>query len=204
RLFDALARTITLDDVLEAFAIRGPGTGHDLAGFGIYDISDAVDSHDCAHNQTVWELDASGPYTALHRFSAPALSDRRSRARAGTAFLNRAGLRILASLVARCRIGPDFGIPDVEIEQDRSRHNGNDALSDPETRIVLFEPSDHARRGIQAVRASAGEQNRLRLPDHIDRIQQIGFACAGRGTANVNACHGALLVKDYRTSGRPP
>ena len=57
---------------------------------------------------------------------------------------------------------------------------------------------------VQTKRAATGQQNRVRLLDVVDRVQQIGFAGAGTGATNVHAGYGALLAEHNRASGRSP
>ena len=38
--------------------------------------------------------------------------------------------------------------------------------------------------------------------DQVDRIEQVGLACARRAAAYIDTCHGASTAEDHRATGQ--
>ena len=66
--------------------------------------------------------------------------------------------------------------------------------------MLLEIPYDALRR-VEAVRAPPREDHRIDLVNHVERIEEIGFARPGRAAALCDAAHRAVPVdEDHRAS----
>ena len=141
------------------------------------------------------------PFGALRTVQ---LAHRGAGAGADVAFLDWAGARGLAGLIARRRVRPHRGVAHAQVEQDRRRHDGHMGHAHVETDLAFFQVAHHAAGRVQAERAAAGQHHGVHFLDHVGRIEQVGLARAGRRAAHVHARRGAGLGDDHRAAGRPP
>ena len=182
----------------------------------IDDVADAVHRDDRCDDEAVRHANGRRPDARLHR--APrtaritgvleepaqladgcacacadaALGDRSARGRRGgfvAAVCRRADLRVSA---------------DGKIEENRRGHDWHFARRGRIADVVLFEPADDAGCRIEAERAAAGKDHGVHLVDEVQRIEQIGLACAGSPAALRHASRRAVAVDENGgAAGRP-
>ena len=70
-----------------------------------------------------------------------------------------------------------------QVEENRGRHDRHFRHTRVEADVVLFEPADGSGRRVEAERAAAGKDHGVHLVNHVERIEEIGFARPGRAAA---------------------
>ncbi len=106
-------------------------------------------------------------------------------------------------LVAAVGRRPDLRVvADRQVEEDRGRHDRHLRDADVVADVVLVEPADDAARRVEAERAPAGERDRVHLVDHVQRVEQVGLARAGRAAALRDAADRADAVDENRRCSR--
>ena len=130
------------------------------------------------------------------------LADRGARAGADAAFRDGAVGGRARRLVAAVGGRTDPAVADRQIEDRRGRNNRHVGGAELEADLLLFEIPHDAGRGVEAERAAAGQDDRVRDLDEVDRVEQIGLARGGRRAAHVHAGRGAGLGQDHRAAGR--
>ena len=114
-----------------------------------------------------------------------------------------AGRRGFGRLVAAVGGRADLRVSaDAEIEQDRGRHDRDARRPGGPADVVLLEPAHGAGGGVEAERAAAGEDDRVHLVDHVERVQQIRFARARRAAALRDAADRVAVDENHRAAGR--
>ena len=90
-----------------------------------------------------------------------------------------------------CGVGTGVEAPaESEVEQDRGGHDRHDVVGlrpDRQAHVPLGEPVDDAAGGGEAVRASAGEADRVDALHEVGRGEQVGLARARPAPAHVDA-----------------
>src|SRR5690606_3676236 len=90
----------------------------------------------------------------------------------------------------------------AEVEQDRGRHDGDDAAAGPKADVAAFEVAHDAVGGGQSVGAAAGQADAVGALDGRLGAQQVGLAGAGPAAADVDAGYGPGLGQHHGAAGR--
>src|SRR4030095_3303364 len=99
----------------KSLSVCSPCARHDLAGFRIDHVAEAIYGNKSADNQSVAELNAGCADPTFHGFAARNFADRRAGSSANAAFLNWTSLRIHASSVTGIGVGAHLGIADIQM-----------------------------------------------------------------------------------------
>jgi hypothetical protein len=146
---------------------------------------------------------ACGSETAFHRKSRLQFSDCCACSCSDTAFGNGSALCGETGLISGLCVGANPWVSQAKVEQNRGRHDRHAGKGRDISDAPLFKVAHDAGGRVQAKRAATGEQDRMRLVDMVDGIEEIGFTCAGPGATNVNTCYRALLAEHNRASCWP-
>src|SRR5204863_8189596 len=90
---------------------------------------------------------------------------------------------------------------DAEVEQDRGRYDRYVRGAGGPADVVLLEPAYGARGGLEAECAAACEDDRVDSVHQVQRVEQVGFARAGRAAALRDAADGVAVHEDRRAPG---
>jgi hypothetical protein len=119
---------------------------------------------------------------------ATQLADRGACADTNVAFSHRTVRRVGRGAVAAIRSRSNLRVSsEWEIEDDRRRYDRHDAGARLIPDTLFLEVAHHTLGDIEPECAAAGENDRVDLVDHVQRIEQVGFARPGGGAALRNA-----------------
>jgi hypothetical protein len=166
-------------------AVRVAHSSDDFAGGRVDDVADGVHSDQRCDDQPVGQSNRRGPDARFRRSSGTAeFSDCRTRSGADASFGYRSGGRDLCRFVSAVSGRSNFGITaNAEVEQNCRRHNRHFRWACGPADSVFFEPANRSGRCFESKRAAARQHDRVHLVDHVEWIEQVGFAGAGRTTA---------------------
>jgi len=184
-------------------AFRQPAR-QNLARRRVDHVADRVHRRQRAHHQ-IARSDRSAPQPALHRaLRAEQLSNRRPRARAHVALLDRVRRRRLRRSIARLCVRPNRPVAHVQVKQNRRRHDRHLPAPRREPGFLFFEEPHHPVGRRQPERRSARQADPMHLLNRRLRPQQIRLARPRPAAAHVHPGHGARPSQNRRTPGRPP
>src|SRR4030095_10887561 len=135
-----------------------------------------------AHDETVQKGDRSRADPRFHGARVPAeqLPDSGARSRADVAFGDRFRARRSRRTISAISRWPDRrAAAEREVHQDGGWYDRNHGAGDRITDLPFFQIADDALRCVESVRATAGEHDGVDSLDHVEWIEQIGFASAG-------------------------
>jgi hypothetical protein len=128
---------------------------------------------------------------------ATELADRGARSDTYVAFTHRTVRRVGRGAVTAIGIRSNLRISSKwEIEDHRRRYDRHDAGARLVPDALFLEVAHHTLGDVEPECAAARENDRVDLVDHVQRIQQVGFARSGGGAALRNARGRAGSIND--------
>src|SRR5439155_6354592 len=88
-----------------------------------------------------------------------------------------------------------------QVEYDRTRHDRNHRLANPQAAALFGEPGLDAATGLDPKGGAAGQRNRINAIDGAGEVEQRVFARAGSAAANVD-CRNRGGIEDDRGRAR--
>jgi hypothetical protein len=158
---------------------------------GSLDRADCVHGDECGDDDAGVERLAGGADAALHRtIAAGELGDGRAGTRAHGALRDAASARSRCGAVAGVCVRR-LGTADGEVEEDRGGDDGDAQAGHLDADVALGEEAHDAAGRVEAEGGATAEQDGVDLLDDVAGAQEIGFARAGGGAADIDAAHGA-------------
>ena len=139
--------------------------------------------------------------TAHGVFQSKYFSHQGASARADIAFFRGEFAGCYAGLVARLRIGPDFGVAHRQVKQHGGGHDGYQAKAHGQANALFFKPLHDTTGGIQPPGAAACQRDGVHAIDQIGRVQQVGLAGARCRAPHIDARDRAFAGDDDGAAG---
>ena len=181
--------------------VEASADAEQFAGAEVEHVAAGVERNEGGDGDPVGEHDAGRTDATFQSFGVG------SGACADRALGDLGGACRRGSTPAECRVRRVVeATADTEIEQHGGGDDRNHLVrfgSNRVAAIALGEPAHDAVGGGESVGAAAGEADGVDALDEVDRVEQVGLACAGRAAADVDTSDGAWRREHDRRAGEP-